>query len=348
KDEEWVVKGLTVGETYSLTETTAPDGYEKAETIYFKVDKDGNVTVSDKADGTFTAAKDGKVVMVDDYSKKTVNIRKEDIGGDLIDGAKLIVSDAKGTEIAVCESTSKDSEWTVTGLTVGEVYKLTEETAPDGYVKAEDIYFKVDKDGSVTVSDKADGEFSKPEENKVVMVDKEEETDESNSESSSDSNPEGLDDSESQGDSTGDSESQGDGTHDSESNPDSTGDSESNPDSTGDSESNPDSTGDSESNPDSLDESESNPDSNDDSDSNTDSDSNPDGDSNPGGNNSGDSTPDSSTDSGKPDSTGNPGGNGNGGGNTPNTGAAASGTAGALAIAAALFVISKRKKDKED
>ena len=57
--------------------------------------------------------------MVDDYTPKTVNIRKEDIGGELIEGAKLVIADSGDNEFAVCESTSKTQEWVVEGLTVG-------------------------------------------------------------------------------------------------------------------------------------------------------------------------------------------------------------------------------------
>ncbi|SDB48268.1 Cna protein B-type domain-containing protein, partial [Ruminococcaceae bacterium FB2012] len=171
KDEEWVVNGLKVDEVYTLTETTVPNGYEKAETVYFKVDKDGKVQVSE--DGTsFSDAKDGKVVMVDDYTPKTVNIRKEDIGGKLIDNAALEIKDSKGTSVAKNPKTSKDEEWVVRGLKVDETYSLTETTAPEGYEQAETIYFKVDKDGNVTVSDSKDGQFSSAKDNKVVMTDK--------------------------------------------------------------------------------------------------------------------------------------------------------------------------------
>ena len=151
KDDEWVVKGLKVGETYSLTEITAPEGYEKAETIYFRIDKDNNVEVSKQADTGFSKATDGKVVMVDDYTPKTVNIRKENVGGELIDGAVLEVKDGGGNTIAKNEKTSKNEEWVVSGLKAETVYELTETTAPDGYEKAETVWFKADKDNNVFV-----------------------------------------------------------------------------------------------------------------------------------------------------------------------------------------------------
>ena len=122
--EEHSISGLEEGKRYTLTETTAPKGYVKAESI------------------TFTAGdKDQKLVMKD----KQVTITKTEVSGtDEVEGAKMTVTDEKGT--VVDEWTSGKEEHYVSGLEEGKTYTLTETTAPKGYVKAESIEFTVSKD----------------------------------------------------------------------------------------------------------------------------------------------------------------------------------------------------------
>ena len=131
---------LNAGQTYKLTEVTAPDGYAVAETVVFKVNSDETVT---------------KVVMKD--KKTDVEISKQDItNGKELPGAKLEVTDLSGNVIDSWVSTNESHK--ITGkLKAGETYKLTEITAPDGYSVAETVEFTVNTDGSVT---------------KVVMQDK--------------------------------------------------------------------------------------------------------------------------------------------------------------------------------
>ncbi len=67
--EEWtstkeahVVEGLKTGETYTLHETVAPEGYEITADATFTIDKDGKVT------STGTISKDG-ILLVEDAKK---------------------------------------------------------------------------------------------------------------------------------------------------------------------------------------------------------------------------------------------------------------------------------------
>ena len=118
------IKGLHEGWEYTLTETTAPKGYVKAESIEF--------TAGDK---------DQKLVMKD----KQVTVTKTEVSGtDEVEGAKMTVTDEKGK--TVDEWTSGKEEHYVSGLEEGKTYTLTETTAPNGYVKAESIEFTVSKD----------------------------------------------------------------------------------------------------------------------------------------------------------------------------------------------------------
>jgi len=122
--EEHSISGLEEGKRYTLTETTAPKGYVKAESI------------------TFTAGdKDQKLVMKD----KQVTITKTEVTGTKeIEGAKMTVKDESGKTVDTW--TSEKEEHYVSGLEEGKKYTLIEETAPDGYVKAESIEFTVSKE----------------------------------------------------------------------------------------------------------------------------------------------------------------------------------------------------------
>ena len=120
------IKGLHEGSEYTLTETTAPKGYVKAESIKFTVSTD---------------KKDQTLVMKD----KQVTVTKTEVSGtDEVEGAKMTVTDEKGK--TVDEWTSGKEEHYVSGLEEGKTYTLTETTAPNGYVKAESIEFTVSKD----------------------------------------------------------------------------------------------------------------------------------------------------------------------------------------------------------
>ena len=145
--EPHYVSGLEEGKTYTLIETTAPDGYVKAESIQFTVSKENQTVVM----------KDGQVTV----SKTTITGKEE------LEGAKLEVRDEKDNVVDSWTSTNKPHY--VNGLEEGKTYTLIETTAPDGYVKAESIQFTVSKenqtvvmkDASITVN-KIDEETEEP------------------------------------------------------------------------------------------------------------------------------------------------------------------------------------------
>ena len=121
--EEHYVSGLEEGKTYTLTETTAPNGYVKAESIEFTVSKD---------------KVNQKVNMLD----KQVSVTKTDITGTQeVPGATLTVKDETGKTVDTW--VSGDKEHYVSGLEEGKTYTLIEENAPEGYVRAEEITFTV-------------------------------------------------------------------------------------------------------------------------------------------------------------------------------------------------------------
>ena len=139
-DEPHYIEMLPIGE-YILREETAPEGYLVAEEVPFEVLDTWDVQT---------------VIMQDDYTK--VEISKQDIAGEELPGAELTVLDKDGKEV---ESWVSGEEPHYIEMLPAGVYILREETAPDGYLVAEDIQFEIQPTGEVQ---------------KVVMVDKPVET----------------------------------------------------------------------------------------------------------------------------------------------------------------------------
>ena len=143
--DEWVstekahvIKELTVGKFYTMTETKPADGYVTAESITFTVENTAEIQ---------------KQEMKDDVTK--VLISKQDIAGKELPGAKLTILDEDGN---VVESwTSTEEAHYIEMLPIGK-YTLREETAPEGYLVAKDVEFEVKDTAEVQ---------------KVVMVDEE-------------------------------------------------------------------------------------------------------------------------------------------------------------------------------
>ena len=96
---------------------------------------------------TFTVedtAKSQKIEMKDDVTK--VKISKTDISGKELPGAKLTILDKDGKTV---ESwTSEEKPHYIEMLPIGE-YTLREESAPDGYLVAEDVKFTVKDTGEI-------------------------------------------------------------------------------------------------------------------------------------------------------------------------------------------------------
>ena len=123
------IEKLPIGD-YVLREELAPDGYVRAEDVKFSV-KDTGI--------------EQKVEMKDKYtrvqiSKQNMTTCKE------IPGAHLTLFDKDGKVIE--KWTSTEEPHMIERLPVGE-YMLREELAPDGYVRAEDVKFKVEETGEI-------------------------------------------------------------------------------------------------------------------------------------------------------------------------------------------------------
>lgn len=160
-DEPHRVTGLHFGESYTLTEIRAADGYALTDNITFRLiqksDEDGNPL--EECEVYYLTTKnilfwkwddwklldDATVIMQDDITK--VQISKKDLTtNEELPGAELIITDEKGSEIDRWIST--DAPHYMEKLPAGK-YTLTEVTAPDGYAIAERMEFEVLPNGEV-------------------------------------------------------------------------------------------------------------------------------------------------------------------------------------------------------
>lgn len=131
------IEGLKAGETYTLREEYAPDGYVQASEIQFTVENTNEIQ---------------KVEMVD----KIVEILKTDVDGNAIEGVSLVLTNTRTKNIVDKWTTTKEPH-RVSGLIEGETYILHEEKAVEDFVKAQDIEFTVTEDKetqTITMIDK--------------------------------------------------------------------------------------------------------------------------------------------------------------------------------------------------
>ncbi|MDE5884947.1 MAG: hypothetical protein K2H29_07745 [Oscillospiraceae bacterium] len=175
--------------TYTLHEVTAPDGYEVATDITFVIEN-GKLTTVDSN----TVAEDEIIVMVDEATKATVKIDKQDVFGEEVEGATLTLTgkDKNGNTVTFEEdsltvggngtavNTSGEELTWISGNGITEIsnlpdgtYTLHEVTAPDGYEVATDITFVIEN-GKLTTIDSN----TVAEDDVIVMIDeaKKEET----------------------------------------------------------------------------------------------------------------------------------------------------------------------------
>ena len=131
------ISNLEENKKYVLHELYAPDTFVVATDVEFTVTTDKETQ---------------EIVLVD----KTVEISKQDISGNEIEGATMVVTNTK-TKNIVDKWVSTDTPHKVSGLVEGENYILHEEICVDGFVKATDVEFNVTTD---------------KETQKVIMIDK--------------------------------------------------------------------------------------------------------------------------------------------------------------------------------
>gem|GEM_PF-1719718 len=172
-----VFNGLKAG-TYTLKETTAPDGFTTVTEFKFSIDKDGKVTVLDKlTDGD--AYVDGSGHLVVEDAKSTMTLDKKALGGEEIpaeagkatfvltveeDGKTLngvTISMGEGEEATSVTFENGETSYEFTGNNVNftglknGTYSLEETAAPGGFTTVTKFTFdivdgKVDNVGTTT------------------------------------------------------------------------------------------------------------------------------------------------------------------------------------------------------
>ena len=178
--EEWISSAdgphelkLLEGE-YVLEEVVSPAGFKRVTTkMHFKVKADGTVELvtTEVDNGGKLSVLDGNHVKLED-APVNVEISKNALGGDEIDGAKIKVV---GPDDFTEEWTSSaDGPHVLKNLKPGE-YVMTEVVAPDGYQRVTtEMKFKVDEGGNVellTVEVDNGGKISILEGDHIVLED---------------------------------------------------------------------------------------------------------------------------------------------------------------------------------
>lgn len=158
--------------TYTLTETEAPAGYTKADGIVFRVDTgtDDKLQVRiQQSDGSYVAADDSLITMVDAYQPHRVDIAKNSLTDGItnIAGATMSVTGRTldGKSVNSITWTTKQGQSQQLDLQPG-AYTLSETNPPAGYTKADDITFSVDINGKITVDGRTQTDGT------LTMVDK--------------------------------------------------------------------------------------------------------------------------------------------------------------------------------
>jgi len=131
---------LIAGHTYTLTETLAPDGYARAESIQFRIANDGAVSLVNENNGSLNGA---TLTMQDGYT--TVELVKQNANQDKLTAARFTLyrSNAQGDAIEAIGSAGVKFEKLASGY-----YLLRETTVPDGYVAMADLPFQFTYDGA--------------------------------------------------------------------------------------------------------------------------------------------------------------------------------------------------------
>lgn len=161
---------LVAGETYTLTETTAPSGYELVDAFQFTVGTDGNIVEAgdskQAAEGeegfTISSDQDGAIVLTAHNTPIQVTLEKTSSTNNeaaLQNATFELYHGASVEEGALHETLTTDENGSAEfkSLVGGETYTLHEVTAPAGYELLSDVTFTVEKDGTVTLQDAPEG-----------------------------------------------------------------------------------------------------------------------------------------------------------------------------------------------
>ncbi len=152
--------GSVAYKQYTLKEISAPDGYQLADDIVFAVDSYGKVytaqVIGNVTNYTEITGNNPTITMEDELKPSgTIYVRKLNAKSGLdINGATLSIYDTTGTLV-----TNVNPNGTPVAIECGDTktlkfdteYILRETTVPAGYLKADDIRFRVETTGEITI-----------------------------------------------------------------------------------------------------------------------------------------------------------------------------------------------------
>lgn len=135
---------------YTLTETSAPAGYETLPALEFTVAENGTITPVNPVVG-WSVSNDGITITAADTPVKITLIKNGDDGATNLNGAVFYLYEGNTvTDTPYRTVTTQNGSATIVYLTAGQTYTLIERTAPAGYeLMTEPVTFKVGTDGKI-------------------------------------------------------------------------------------------------------------------------------------------------------------------------------------------------------
>ncbi|MBR1393677.1 MAG: hypothetical protein IJ561_07580, partial [Ruminococcus sp.] len=178
---------VTLGEgTYTVKETTAPEGFENFDdTFTFTVKPDGTVEYRAPSAGTtieagFTASKaannDGTETLTitaydDVVHKDSLTFSKTDLGGTELPGAQVKVYEQGSSSNIDAWESGRTAHSITYKFEYGKTYVYEETSAPGGYTVADKLYFQIDKNGKLLTSVDGQTFTAAEDQSKVVLKD---------------------------------------------------------------------------------------------------------------------------------------------------------------------------------
>ena len=135
---------LVAGETYTVKETAAPEGYKIGDgsaasaSVSFRVGSDGSFTaVGDDSGDTWSLTGSGELSLTMKDEANSISLSKADAAtGDFVAGATFTVTGSFSDSVDGSKTVSPvDGAVELRGLINGEVYRIEETVAPYGYVR---------------------------------------------------------------------------------------------------------------------------------------------------------------------------------------------------------------------
>ena len=151
---------LIVGETYTVTESSSPDGYtyDSSTSTYRVTMTDTGQVVAAEGQGAVSGwslssgdASSTVSTLTRNNTPTKIIVFKTDENGDALSGSEFTITGemADGSKSATIEPKGADTSSIIEKLIVGNTYTISESKVPAGYTKIADVQVKVNDDGSL-------------------------------------------------------------------------------------------------------------------------------------------------------------------------------------------------------